>query len=106
LGVALLVLVFYHAYELFNMKPANALDLKMTGDPKHDPAATTIGVQLAGMLFRVVLLFIMSIAGSLIANKGINLYFSAIQGFRVGLLKQGVVPRPAWVRLLLAIRPR
>lgn len=82
-GVALLFLVFYIAYHLFNMPAAEALGLKITGDPKHDPAATTIGAQFAVLLFRVAYLFVMSAAGSLIANKGINLYFSALHGFPV-----------------------
>ncbi len=80
LGVALLVVVFYIAYGLFNTPPSAALGLKFTGDPKRDPSATMIGSQFVWLLLRVAYLFIMSISGSLIANKGINLYFSSMQG--------------------------
>src|SRR5262249_29437115 len=83
IGVALLLVVFYVAYGLFTKPPAEALGLKLTGDPKKDATAlsyVSIGVQFTALLFRLAYLFIMSIAGSLIANKGINLYFSAIQG--------------------------
>ncbi|HZO90262.1 MAG TPA: hypothetical protein VFB38_18195 [Chthonomonadaceae bacterium] len=85
LGVALLVVVFYMAYGLYNQPAAQALGLKFTGNPKTDPQATTIGVQFGTLLFRIAYLFIMSIAGSLVANKGINLYFSALQGMPVTL---------------------
>ena len=76
-GVALLGLVFYHAFDLFNQTPSAVLGLHFTGDPKKDPALATIGSQFAWLLFRVAFLFIMSIAASLIANKGINLYFAS-----------------------------
>ena len=96
LGVALLILVFYSAYELFRMPAADALGLKFTGDPKKDPGVSLIGVQFGGLLFRVLCLFLMSIAGSLIANKGINLYFSAIQGASVvAVEKKAAVSPPA-----------
>lgn len=95
LGVGLLLFVFYHAYDLFTMKPTAALGLSLTGDPKRDPNVTAIGVQLAGLLIRVALLFLMSIAGSLVANKGINLYFSAMQGAPVGIPSKAMVTPPA-----------
>jgi hypothetical protein len=82
LGVALLVLVFYVAFDLFTASPTKALGLQITGDPRHDPSFAKIAVQLAWVLFRIATLAVMSIAGSLIANKGINLYFSASQGHR------------------------
>ncbi len=85
LGVGLLSLVFYIAYGLFKTPSAEALGLKFTGDPKRDPAALTIGAQFGWLLFRVLYLFLMSIAGSLIAQKGVNLYFSAVQGFAVNV---------------------
>ena len=80
LGVGLLLLVFKIAYELFAQKPDAALGLKFTGDPKKDPAAAQIGAHFGTMLFQLAYLFIMSIAGSLIAQKGVNLYCSAMRG--------------------------
>jgi hypothetical protein len=94
-GVGLLFGVFYIAYRLFNMPAAEALGLKITGDPKRDPAAMTIGAQFAVLLFRIGYLLIMSAAGSLIANKGINLYFSALQGAPVNVTAKTVLEPPA-----------
>src|SRR5579883_3423705 len=80
IGVGMLLFVFYIAYGLFNAPPQSALGLKVTGNPKTDPSAAAIGSQFGWLLFRIAYLFIMSIAGSLIANKGIHIYFSAMQG--------------------------
>lgn len=77
LGVGLLLVVFKIAYELFTQKPNAALGLKFTGDPKKDPTAAQIGAHFGTMLFQLTYLFIMSIAGSLIAQKGVNFYLSA-----------------------------
>lgn len=78
LGVALLIFVFFIAHDLFVTPPAQALGLKFTGDPKRDPQVAAIGTQFVALLFRIAYLIIMSIAGSLIAQKGVNLYFSAL----------------------------
>ena len=80
LGVAALAFVFYTAYKLFNAPAASALGLTFRNDPKTDPSASAIGAQFGVLLLRLAYLFLMSIAGSLMANKGINLYFSALQG--------------------------
>ena len=53
--------------------------IKITGDPKRDPAMLTLGAQAAWLIFRIAYLVFMSVAGSLIANKGIQLYFSSLQ---------------------------
>ena len=79
LGVALLIVVFFQAYRRFNAPPNQALGLQFTGNPKTDPTVTAIGTNFIGMMRQIVLLFLMAIAGSLIAQKGINLYFSAMK---------------------------
>ena len=79
-GVSLLIFVFVVAYQLFTASPSAALGIKITGDPKRDPAMLTLGAQVAWLIFRIVYLAFMSIAGSLLANKGIQLYFSALGG--------------------------
>lgn len=84
-GVALLVIVFYKAFDLFTAKPADALGLTFTGDPKKDPTVALIGSHFGWLLFRVAFLFIMAISASLLSQKGINLYFSALQGHPVSL---------------------
>lgn len=95
IGVVLLLVVFYVAYTLFTAQPASALGLKFTGDPKRDPSAASIGTQFGWMLFRIASLFIMSIAGSLISQKGINLYFSAMAGAPVHVTGRATVAPPA-----------
>lgn len=92
LGVALLIWVFAIAYGLFHAAPAEALGLKFTGNPKTDPTGAQIGTQFGLLLFRVAYLFLMSISGSLIAQKGTNLYFSAVQGIPVNVSAKAVVP--------------
>ena len=76
-GVCLLILVFVMAYRLFNASPTEALGIRITGDPKRDPAMVTLGAQVTWLIFRIIYLAFMSVAGSLIANKGIHLYFSS-----------------------------
>src|SRR5579871_1579227 len=85
-GVILLYLVFHTAYELFNASPEGALNLKFTGDPKKDPQLGAIGTHFGYLLFRVAYLFIMALTGSLISQKGINLYFSALKGHPVQVM--------------------
>lgn len=94
IGVALLLLVFHIAYNLFTTPPAAALGLKFTGDPKKDPAAATIGAQFAWLLFRIGYLVIMSVASSMVSNKGINLYFSALHGSPVTVVSKSTVSPP------------
>ena len=96
LGVVSLLFVFFWAYKLFNASPVQALGLNFTGDPKRDPPLQKIGVQFAWLLIKFLALFIMSIAGSLIANKGINLYFSALQGSPISVVRgKSAVSPPA-----------
>lgn len=80
LGIGLLVVVFQSANTLFTRPPNAALGLKFTGDPKTDPAVADIGSRFGYLFFQVACLFVMSIAGSLVAQKGVNLYFSALRG--------------------------
>lgn len=88
LGVCLLVVVFWYAFKLFSLRPAGLLGLRFTGDPKKDPLVTQIVAQFGGILLQIGFLFIMAIGASLISQKGINLYFSAMQG-------HPITPRPA-----------
>src|SRR5947209_7107090 len=82
LGVGLLIFVFIQATRLFGVKPADALGLTFTGDPKKDPTLALIGSRFVGLLLEIGILFLMAFAGSLVAQKGINLYFSALQHVR------------------------
>lgn len=85
IGVGLLILVFYSAFALFTAKPADALGLKIIGDVHKDPNMTVIGSSFAWLLIKLFLMFPMSIASSWIAQKGINLYFSALNGAPLGI---------------------
>jgi hypothetical protein len=95
IGVGLLLLVFYRAFDLFGATPAQALGLTFTGDPKKDPTVAIIGSQFGWLLFRLGFLFIMAIAGSLISQKGINLYFSALAGAPVNVIHNAPASPPA-----------
>ncbi len=79
-GVGMLVFVFMYAFKLFGMTPEQALGLRFTGDPKKDPLLALIGVRFGWILFQVACLIVMSLAASFISQRGINLYFSAMQG--------------------------
>ena len=84
-GVGMLIWVFSIAYALFTSSSAAALGMHITGDPKKDPGVALIGTNFGWLLFRIAFLFIMSLSGSFISQKGINLYFSAVQGHPVNV---------------------
>lgn len=90
LGVGLLIWVFSIAYGLFTSSPAAALGMHITGDPKKDPGVALIGTNFGWLLFRIAFLFVMSLSGSFISQKGINLYFSAVQGHPVNVTARHV----------------
>ncbi len=79
-GVALLVLVFKLAYEMFNTPPAKTLGFE--GAKKIDLNAGL--TSLFGVMIRILLLLVMGIVGSWIANRGISLYTQA-RGIKVNV---------------------
>ena len=69
-GVGLLLLTFKLAFEMFSVPPDQALPLK-SGDTMQIPlVASTV----TGLVFRILLLIVMAMVGSFIANRGIHLY--------------------------------
>lgn len=93
-GIGLLCVVFALAYSLFR-SPVPGLELPVKPGTAAPPAAG-IGVALSAFARQVILLGLMTIAGSLIAGKGIHLYFSASQhhphsGVSGGGAKNGTV---------------
>jgi len=77
-GVALLLLTFRIAYDLFQRPAADVLGIK---------AEQTVDVNFAGrsaveLIFRIALLLLMCIVGSVIANRGIRMYQAAIGEIR------------------------
>jgi len=75
LGIGLLCLVFGQAWALFHA-PVAQLPLPIAPGAPAPPAAN-IGLALAGFARQLLLLIVMTVAGSLVAGKGIQLYFSA-----------------------------
>ncbi len=69
-GVALLVLVFQLAYNMFQTPPTVALDIQ--GGKTLDLGKASD--RASAILVKVILLIIMAVAGSLIANRGILMY--------------------------------
>lgn len=69
-GVALLLLTFRLAYDLFTVPPERALGAQ-PGQALDLPMA---GQSLTTILLRVLLLIVMAAVGSLIANRGVSLY--------------------------------
>ena len=76
LGIGVLVFVFVLALHLFRSPVPGLEPLQIAGAPP--PAAASIGVSLAGLARELLLLGVMTLAGSLLANKGAHLYFSAV----------------------------
>ena len=74
LGVGVLVFVFVLALHLFHAPVPGLEPLQTAGAPP--PAAANIGLSLAGFARELLLLGVMTLAGSLLANKGVHLYFS------------------------------
>lgn len=69
-GVGLLLFVFQRAYVLFETPQQDALGLK--GAKSIDFGM--VGNSLTNIIVRIVLLLVMGIVGSLIANRGITMY--------------------------------
>src|SRR2546429_7242199 len=73
-GIGIIVFVLIQAFHLYQ-NPT----LAVSGGNVVNPSAVQTGVDLIGLIVRIALLFLGSISGSLIANKGINLYFTALR---------------------------
>ena len=80
-GVGLLVFVFLTANTLFNAPapPAPAPAPVATGEQGGNAASAgvEIGRSFSQLLQKILLLLLMCVAGSVIASKGIQLYFAA-----------------------------
>lgn len=69
-GIALIVLVFRLAYDMYKVPPKVALKIE-PGKPLD--VATTVNA-LADILIKIVFLLFMAGSGSMVANRGIYLY--------------------------------
>jgi hypothetical protein len=75
IGIAALVTVFVNAVGLFQA-PVAGLGLPLAKG-QAPPAALNLGVALIQLLYKLLVLIVMTVAGSLIASKGIHLYQAA-----------------------------
>ena len=78
LGVGMLVFVFVTALHLFQ-SPVPGLALPVAQGQTAQPAAN-IGAALIVFVRELLLLGVMTLAGSLLASKGTHLYFSTAYG--------------------------
>src|SRR5688572_6481124 len=69
-GVALLFFTFKLAYDMFMVPPEQALGIQ----PKQPLDLGAAGQTFIGLLMKVLLLTVMGLMGSLIANRGISLF--------------------------------
>jgi len=69
-GIALLLITFQQARTMFATPAGEALGIQRGKPIDFNDAGTS----LAGLLIRMLLLLVMGIVGSLIANRGITLY--------------------------------
>ena len=77
-GVAVLLGTFRLAYDKFSIPPDQAM--KMPADKVDFNLA---GQSFAGLVFQVLLLLVMSMIGSMIANYGIKLYLAGRQHIEI-----------------------
>jgi hypothetical protein len=75
-GVGILIFVFVTALHLFQSPVPGLEPLQKPGAPP--PAASNIGTALVDFARRLLLLMIMTLAGSLLASRGAHLYFGTI----------------------------
>ena len=79
-GVGLLALVFVVAYHMLTNPVPGLSSALATAGAKGNPQQPLVGISSAvlSFLLRLAVLFVMTIAASLIAARGIHLYFAAI----------------------------
>ncbi|MGC8863705.1 MAG: hypothetical protein ACP5R5_13150 [Armatimonadota bacterium] len=75
-GIGLLAFVFATAYSWFST-PSAALPTSAS-PASTAPATAQLGRSALGILERIALLIVMTIVGSLLAGRGVQLYFASI----------------------------
>lgn len=68
-GVGLLLLTFKLAYDMFTTPPVEALQIG-----KDSIDFSKVGPNLIGIVVKVLLLIVMGVMGSLVANRGVTLF--------------------------------
>jgi hypothetical protein len=69
-GVALLIVTFRLAFDMFRVPPQTVL----SGKPGQPLNLQLAGTTFVGVILRILLLLVMGFVSSLIANRGIHLY--------------------------------
>jgi nitric oxide reductase large subunit len=69
-GVALLAFTFKLAYDMFMVPPQDALGIK----PKQPIDLGMAGQSFVGLIVKVLMLVVMGLMGSLIANRGVSMF--------------------------------
>lgn len=77
LGIALLLFVFGLAFVMFTPSFSKLIQL-------NEISASKLGNAIIELILKITLLFIMTIAGSIISGKGIQLYLGASEIKRKG----------------------
>lgn len=72
-GLGIICGVLWFAFQMFR-------DPNMGLGAAKNATAADVGIGFGRLILRIALLFLMSFCGSLIANKGINLYFASLPG--------------------------
>jgi len=72
IGIAILIVTFIIAYRMFTT-PADGLAITPAG-PDGPPATTTLSQSALLVFYRIGLLFIMVLVGSLMAGRGLLMY--------------------------------
>ena len=75
LGIAFLIAVFAIAYRTF-ATPISSL-IREAGGGRTSATASDLGSAAVATLLRIALLFVMTLAGSLLASRGIHLYLGS-----------------------------
>jgi hypothetical protein len=71
-GVGLLLVTFKLAYDLFTVPPTNILEQSRQAGDAIDIGKS--GNNIVALIFRVLLLIVMGLMGSLIANRGVSMF--------------------------------
>ena len=74
-GVAIIGIVIFLAYEMY--RDPNLARLPAAGPGQTGIAAAEVGSIFMRLIFRIGLLAVMSVSGSLIANKGIHMFLAS-----------------------------
>jgi len=74
IGITILISVALFTYKLFNLSVSSNITASTAASPS---AVSQLGASVVTMFYRIGLLIVLAIVGSLIAARGLHLYFVA-----------------------------